>query len=79
MRMKTATVQVQSAWASKVNWTQAIGLVATLLALATGNAVEIPGEQQAAMVAVIQGVTGIATWIIRTWFTRSVTPASLPK
>ncbi len=73
----TVAVATQSAWASKINWTQAVGIVATMLALVTMNKISIPIEQQATIVAVIQGVQSLATWIWKTWFTTTVTPASV--
>lgn len=73
----TVAVATQSAWASKINWTQAVGIFATVIALATMNKVSIPAEQQATIVAVIQGVASLVTWIQRTWFTKTVTPASV--
>lgn len=72
----TATVDVKSAWMSKINWTQAVGVGATVLALASMNKIQVPVEQQATIVAVIQGVSSLATWIIKTWFTTTVTAAS---
>ena len=73
----TVAVATQSAWASKINWTQAVGIFATVLALATMNKVSIPVEQQATIVAVIQGIASLVTWIMKTWFTKTVTPASV--
>jgi hypothetical protein len=74
---QTAQVDVKSAWASKINWTQAIGIGASALVFATGGKVNIPLEVQGEIVLVIQGVQGIATWVIKTWFTATVTPASV--
>lgn len=73
----TVAVATQSAFLSKINWTQAVGITATVLALITANKVQIPAEQQVAIVTVIQGIQGVATWIIKTWFTKTVTPASV--
>lgn len=73
----TVAVATQTAWASKINWTQAVGIFATVIALVTANKVNIPLEQQATLVAVIQGIQALATWIMRTWFTKTVTPSSV--
>lgn len=73
----TAIVDVKSAWFSKINWTQAIGIGATTIALLTANKIQIPVDTQVAMVAVIQGIQAIVTWIIKTWFTPTVTTASI--
>lgn len=71
-----AQVDVQSAWASKINWTQAIGIAASVLAVVSGNRYSLPPETQLQIVAAIQAVQAVATWIMRTWFSKTVTPAS---
>ncbi len=70
----TTRVEVKSAWLSKVNWTQAVSLGATVLALKGFN---LDAETQVSVVAGIQGVQSAATWVFRTWFNKSVSPASL--
>lgn len=72
-------VPVQTAWLSKINWTQAVGMTATVIALASANRYNLPAEQQAALVASIQGLQSVATWMFRTWFNGTVSPGSLPK
>lgn len=74
--MATATVEVKSAWFSKINWTQALALAASVLVI---FGVNIPPEVQAEAVAGIQAAQAIVTWVIKTWFTASVTPASVGK
>ena len=69
-----ATVEVKSAWASKINWTQAVSLAAMLLAY---FGINMTPEVQAAILAAIVAGNTIATWIIKTWFTTTVTPASV--
>lgn len=71
-----AQVDVQSAWASKINWTQAVGIAASALVFLTGGKVNIPVEVQVEIVTGIQMVQGVATWIMKTWFTKTITPAS---
>lgn len=71
-----AQVDVQSAWMSKINWTQAVGIIASGLVFMTGGKVNIPVEQQVAIVTLIQTVTGVVTWIMKTWFTKTITLAS---
>jgi len=66
-------VAIRSAWWSKVNWTQVVAMVATIGVLFGLN---LPADEQAKIVATIQGVSGLATIILRTWFTTSVTPAA---
>lgn len=71
--------EVKSAWYSKINWTQAIGAAASVLVLATGGSYNIPPEQQAIIVAVIQGIQSISTWVFRSWFNSSVPPSAVAK
>lgn len=72
-----AVVPVASAWYSKINWTQAVSFGSTLLTLGFGAGYSIPAETQLAIVATIQGVTNVATWALKTFFTGTVTPSSL--
>lgn len=69
-----AVVPIMSAWYSKVNWTQAIAMTATVLTI---WGVDLDPKTQLAMVATIQGAAAVATWVFRTWFNKSVSPASL--
>jgi len=69
-------VAVKSAWWSKINWVQAVAMLATV---ATVFGFDFPPELQAKIVATITGVSGVATVILRTWFTTSVTPAAADK
>lgn len=71
-----AEVTVQSAWLSKINWTQAVAISASALVFLTGGKVNIPIEVQMQIVTGITVAQGIATWIIKTWFTTTITPAS---
>ena len=70
---------VRTAWLSKINWTQAVGAAASVLVLASGGAYNIPPEQQAIIVATIQGVQSIVTWILRTWFNSTVPTSAVAK
>lgn len=74
--MNFVEVAVKSAWWSKVNWTQAIAMIASIGVIFGLN---LSPEEQAKIVATIQGVSGLATIILRTWFTDSVTPAVASK
>lgn len=69
-------VAVKSAWWSKINWVQAVAMIATV---ATVFGFDFPPELQAKIVATISGISGVATVILRTWFTSSVTPAVADK
>lgn len=75
----TVVVPVQSAWFSKINWTQGIAFASTAITLVFGQTYAIPAEVQLAIVAGIQGVQSIATWVMKTFFTTTVTPSSAAK
>lgn len=72
-----ATVDVVSAWKSKINWTQVVAGVAMALSYFTGGKVGLTVEQQLALVTVIGLLSNVVTWIVKTWFTKSVTPAAI--
>lgn len=73
----TATVDVKSAWLSKTNWTQAVGVGASLLVLATGGKVSLGMDQQVEIIALIQAVQGLVTWWLKTHAAPSVTPSQV--
>lgn len=77
--MNQVTVPVASAWVSKINWTQAIGMVSTIATLIYGSSASIPADTQVQIVAGIQGVQAAATWVFKTWFTTTVTQSSAAK
>jgi hypothetical protein len=67
-------VEVKSAWLSKINWTQAVAMLASVLVV---WGIDLDAQTQVAIVATIQGAQSVVTWAFRTWFNRSVSPASL--
>ena len=71
-----AQVDVKSAWASKINWTQAVGITASVIAVISGNKYQIPVETQLSLVAAIQGIQAVATFVMKTWFTKTITTSS---
>lgn len=71
-----AEVDVKSSWASKINWTQVVGVAASALVLLTGGKINIPVEVQAEIVVGIQAVQGIVTFVLKTWFTKTITEES---
>lgn len=73
-----ATVDVKSAWASKVNWAQGVAAAATF-ATALIAAANLPAAQAAELTAAVAGIGQLATIIIRTFFTTSITPSSAAK
>ena len=74
----TALVPIKTAWASKINWTQAVSVTSMALVLFFGPGASLTTEQQLAIVTVIHLIGAAVTWICRTWFNRSVSPGSLP-
>lgn len=73
---QTATVPVRSAWASKINWLQAISLAATFLTGIIG-AFNLDPVTTAKVTAGIAMAGQVLTFIARTYFTSSVTPSSV--
>ncbi len=71
-----AIVQVKSAWTSKINWVQAAGLVASAAAY---FGLQLTADQVLGVIAAIQTVTAVVTWVVKTWFSNSVTSASAGK
>lgn len=66
-------MEIKSAWLSKINWTQAVAFFAVMLA---SFGIDLDPKTQVAIVAVIAGTGHVLTWIIKTWFTTSITPAA---
>ena len=73
----SAFVEVRSAWLSKINWTQVIGIGSSIAVAAGCAKCEVPAEVITAAVLAIQGVQAVATWVFRTWFNGTVPPGSL--
>ncbi len=69
----TVAVPVQSAWYSKINWTQIVG---TAINLAAYGASLAPPQWQAPLAIVIQAATSAATWYFKTYATTTITPSS---
>ena len=69
--MGSELVPVKGAAKSKINWTQIIGIVSMFLAY---FGFELTPEDQTMVIGGIGVVTAIVTWILRTWFNRTVTP-----
>ena len=73
----TTLVETKPAFLSKINWTQTVAFVSSMSVLLLGR--EIPPEQQLAIVAIINAVANIATVVMKTWFTTTLTPSSAAK
>ena len=74
--MNNVVADVKSAWLSKLNWTFAAGVLFNLLAFL---GIAVPADVKDAVLVVGNGLILIVAWIIRTWFTTSVTTASAKK
>lgn len=69
-----AVVPVKSMWLSKTGWVQIIAVTAMILAM---FGIDLDAQTQVAILAVIVAVQGVVTWIVKNWFTPTVTPASM--
>lgn len=74
--MASATVPVKSAFLSKINWTQAIAFAAMMFSI---FGVDLDAKTQADMLAGVIAAQSIITWVLRTFFTTSVTPSAAGK
>lgn len=70
-----AQVPMKSAWLSKINWTQAVAIVA--MAGTMFNLFDWTPEDQVKVLAGITMVQSAVTWMIKTFFTPTVTPTSV--
>lgn len=70
------TVDVKSAWLSTINWTQAIGVVASILVI---FGINLDAQTQVALVAAIQSVAAVVTWALKTFSKPSATPSQAAK
>ena len=70
------TVEVKSAWLSKINWTQAVAALAALFTL-FGHS--IPDDVQADVLTAITCIAAVVTWVQRTFLTTTITPSSAIK
>ena len=67
---------IKSAWKSKINWTQVVGFVSMVAAI---KGFEIPQDVQENIVIGIAALWGASTWIWKTYFTNTITPAVAAK
>lgn len=75
----SVNVPVESAVSSKTNWTQFIGVGASLLTILSNGKLNLTPDQLLAAVAGFQAVQGIVSVVLKTYFTGSVTPAVAAK
>lgn len=75
-----AVVPVKSAWYSKINWLSIGAMVITGgVAGLSANVLGFEPETQVKVMATVQAVQSLATVVLKTWFTGTVTPGSLEK
>lgn len=67
------TVDVETPWYSKINWTQIIAFFAMGVSFL---GFDLTAEHQAQILAAIVAVQGVITIILRTFFTDTVTPSA---
>lgn len=70
-----AQVPMKSAWWSKINWAQAIAMVA--MAGTVFNLFDWTPEDQVKVLAGITTIQSGVTWMVKTFFTPTVTPTSV--
>lgn len=74
--MGNVVAEVKSAWASKVNWTLAITFI---LNAAAFFGIGIPADVKDAVMVIVTALGTIIAWVIRTWFTTSISAPSAAK
>ena len=70
---EVAQVDVQSAWLSKINWGE---VVKVLCAFAAVKGINIPTDIQNDILMTIISAGAVYTFVMKTWFTKTITPAS---
>lgn len=70
------TVETKSAWLSKINWAQAVGVLASILVV---FGIDLPAETQAQVAVAITSIVGLVTWALRTFAKPTVTPSQAAK
>jgi hypothetical protein len=69
-------VDVKSSWLSKINWTQMVGPAVSVAAFFGLN---LSADDMAKVIIGVQAVQSIATVIIKTFFSTTITPSSATK
>lgn len=69
-------VDTKSIWFSKIFWTNVVGIAAMAVSMFGG--LEISPQTQLDIVAGIGVVQGALTVVLKTFFTSTVTPSSVP-
>lgn len=74
---ETKTVEVKSAFLSKINWVQVVPYAASLLAYV--GLEEITADTLLAIIMGVYGVQSVTTVLLRTYYTKTVTPSAAAK
>lgn len=72
----TVVTTEQSAWYSKINWTQVLTVVFTML---TAFGFNVPEDLRVNIMAAVTAIGGLLTIVLRTYFTTTITPTSAKK
>ena len=69
---------MKSSFLSKINWTQVVAVVASLIIVFFPEAYpyHLDSSSQVLVVFAIQAFQSLVTWALRTWFTTEITKAS---
>lgn len=69
---------MKTSFLSKINWTQVVAIVASLITIFFPEVYPsyLDATAQVLIVFAIQTVQALVTWILRTWFTTEITKAS---
>ncbi len=76
MSNEVTLVEVQSPWISKINWTQIVQGAAAIAVIVSGGKVNLTTEQQLQIVGGIVVLGNLATIVMKTYFTSTITPQS---
>ena len=73
-----ANVEVKPAWLSKINWVQVVGvLLSSAITLVSNRAFGLDDATTVKVLGALNLIQGIATVVLKTWFTATVAPQSI--
>ena len=73
-----ATVEVKSSFLSKINWVQVAGVVlSSTITLVSNRAFGLDDATTVKVLGALNLIQGVATVIIKTWFTDTIAPQSI--
>lgn len=77
LTLPAVTVPVESATKSKINWLQVVSTGSMLASFLFGPKFGLTTEQAGAIAVTLGTIADVVTWVLRTWFTKSITPSSV--